>query len=68
MSKLYPKARTDKEHSDHCASCGDDVSIIHLNLSNGLCTTCNRKNVASANKQLLNKMMDFLDEKQSKKA
>lgn len=67
MSQLYPTARYDKEHSDNCLSCGGDVSIVHLNLATGLCTTCNRDNVKNSNRELLKKMREVYDVIKGKK-
>ena len=64
---LYPIERYDKKHSDNCIGCGDDVSIVHLNLATGLCTTCNRDNVKNSNRELLKKMREVYDVIQSKK-
>jgi hypothetical protein len=67
MSQLYPTARYDKEHSDNCIGCGDDVSIVHLNIATGLCTTCNRDNVKNSNRELLKKIREVYNVIQSKK-
>jgi hypothetical protein len=67
MMILYPKGRSDKTQSDNCMACGDNVSIVHINIATGLCTTCNRVNVKQSNRELLKKMIEVYDVIQSKK-
>jgi hypothetical protein len=67
MMILYPKGRSDKTQSDNCTACGDDVSIVHINIVTGLCFTCNRKSVHEKDKKLIKKMLEVYDVIQSKK-
>jgi tRNA uridine 5-carbamoylmethylation protein Kti12 len=57
----------DKAQSDNCMACGDNVSIVHINIATGLCTTCNRANVKQSNRELLKKMIEVYDVIQGKK-
>jgi hypothetical protein len=67
MMILYPPARNDLTQSDNCSKCGDDVSIIHLNIVTGLCTTCNRERVRESNKEFLKKAREYYNAIESKK-
>lgn len=64
---LYPNARNDLTQSDNCSKCGDDVSIIHLNIVTGLCTTCNRERVKESNREFIKKAGEYYNVTKSKK-